>query len=91
VNAALRNADGESMVEIDPQCENLIADFEQVLRDARGGIKKVTDPHNPYFFRTHTSDGAGYWISKEAPVKRVVEMDRYRVATVPAPSYAFSR
>ena len=91
VNRALKNEDGESMVEIDPSCEALIDDLEQVLRDPRGGIKKTTDPSDPYFFRTHASDGVGYHIAYEEPVKRVVDMEQYRQVHIKTPSYGFSR
>ena len=91
VNRALKNEDGESMVEVDPSCEALIQDFEQVIRDPRGGIKKTTDPGDPYFFRTHCSDAAGYWISAVEPVRRVVDMDQFRQVHIRTPSYGFSR
>jgi hypothetical protein len=69
VNVAFRDAEGISHVEIDPSCVELIADFEDVLRDNRGGIKKVNDRHNPYFKRTHPSDAWGYLINYEMPVR----------------------
>lgn len=91
VNRALKNEDGESMIEIDPECEDLILDFEQVQRDPRGGIKKTSDPSDPYFQRTHASDGVGYWISFEEPVKRIVDMNEYRSIKIKTPAYGFSR
>lgn len=69
VNQALKNSLGESCIEIDPSCTELIADLEQVVRDKANKIKKVTDPRDPYFKRTHTSDALGYYVSYEMPVK----------------------
>jgi phage terminase large subunit-like protein len=54
VNRAFINENKEVNLEIDPSCEELIADFEQVLRDPRGGIKKVTNTKDPYYRRTHS-------------------------------------
>lgn len=68
VNRALRDEFGAIGVEIDPTCEELIADMEGVLRDPRGGIKKTYNPKDSYFRRTHTSDALGYWIHREQPV-----------------------
>lgn len=68
VNRALRDEYGENRVEIDPSCEELIADLEGVLRDPKGGIKKTYNPKDPYVRRTHTSDAFGYWVAREEPV-----------------------
>ncbi len=68
VNRALRDEFGELGVEIHPRCEELIADLEGVLRDAKGGIKKTFNKSDPYIKRTHTSDAFGYWVSYEQPV-----------------------
>ena len=68
VNRALRDEYGEIGVQIDPSCEELIADLEGVLRDPKGGLKKTHNPDDPYKRRTHTSDALGYWIAKEQPV-----------------------
>lgn len=91
VNRALKNEEGETMIEIDPSCVELIADLEQVLRSPLGGIKKSKNSSDPYFKRTHASDAFGYWVSYEEPIRRITEMDRYRVSSVPAPAYAFAR
>lgn len=69
MNQKLKDSEGVIGMEIDPQCVDLIADLEMVVRDARNGIKKVTDPANPYFRRTHWSDALGYYIAHEFPVK----------------------
>lgn len=68
-NNAMRGFGGETNLEIDPACTELIADLEQVLRDRHGGIKKTYDRKDPYFRRTHTSDALGYWIAYESPVR----------------------
>ena len=68
VNYNCRNENDERLVMIDPRCNELIADFEQVLRDSTGGIKKSTRSRDPYARRTHYSDAAGYWIALESPV-----------------------
>ena len=87
VNVALRNEEGIANVEIDPSCKELIDDLEQVLRDARGGIKKTTDRKNPYFRRTHTSDALGYWINYEEPVRsNLISRLAHKIKM---PSYAF--
>lgn len=88
VNVALRDQEGVPHVEIDPSCVELIADLEDVLRDNRGGIKKVSDKHNPYFKRTHASDAFGYWINYEEPVRVGGLMERVRRA-IRQPAYGF--
>lgn len=92
VNRALRDEDGLTMLEVDPSCPELIADFEQVLRDGQGKIKKSRKPNDPYYRRSHLSDAIGYWISYEAPVEfahsnRITRGRR----SVPRPSYGFSK
>ena len=58
VNAILTNALGEVRLEIDPRCQELIKDFEEVMfKPESGVIDKVRDPR-----RTHTSDALGYVI-----------------------------
>ncbi len=68
VNRALRDEYGEIGVEIDPSCEELIADLEGVLRDAKGGVRKTYNTKDPYARRTHTSDAFGYWVAHQQPV-----------------------
>lgn len=93
VNRALKDEYGEIGVEVDPSCEELIADLEGVLRDAKGGIKKTYNRSDPYFHRTHTSDAFGYWVTREQPVtsealgtKRERQGSRQH-ASIPMPSY----
>jgi phage terminase large subunit-like protein len=84
VNVALRDSYGASHVVVDPRCRELITDFEQTLADPRGGIKKTYNRKDPYSRRTHLTDGAGYLICAEAPV-RVQRLEK--VPRPPAPSY----
>jgi hypothetical protein len=90
VNRALKNEQGEVLVEVDPSCKELIDDFEQVLRDNRGGIKKSHNRKDPYSRRTHASDGAGYWIAYEAPVRAMTFGERV-IHTIKNPSYGLRR
>jgi hypothetical protein len=47
----------------------LVADLEQVRMNKSGmGIMKSSDPNDPYYYRTHSSDGFGYFITVEFPV-----------------------
>ena len=69
MNRAFKNELGLIGVEVDPSCTELIDDFEQVLLDPKGGIKKSHNRKETYYHRTHASDAAGYWITYEAPVK----------------------
>lgn len=69
VNRVLRDEEGVVRVQVAPQCQELIADLEGVLRDQRGGILKIRNKRDPYFRRTHTSDAAGYWLAYEEPVR----------------------
>jgi hypothetical protein len=58
VNGLLTNALGEVRLEIDPKCEHLIKDFEEVLyKPGSAVIDKNRDP-----LRTHVSDALGYLI-----------------------------
>ena len=53
INHALMDEHRLVNVEVDPRCEELIADLEQVQLDKRGGIRKVTNRSDPYYKRTH--------------------------------------
>jgi hypothetical protein len=69
VNSRLRNQAGERHIEIDPRCQQLIADLEQVhwRTDASGNSLSEIDKSDPK--RTHLSDAFGYMIEKEFPMK----------------------
>lgn len=90
VNRALKNEHGTSLIEIDPSCKELVDDFEQVLRDNRGGIRKSHNRRDPYSRRTHASDDAGYWIAYESPVRTATFGERI-VRAIRNPSYGFKR
>jgi phage terminase large subunit-like protein len=90
VNAVCRDETGEVCLEVDPSCKELIADFEQVLRDVRGKIKKTSNSSDPYFRRTHISDACGYWLAYESPVRGLHETARRAAPLPPTPSYAGS-
>lgn len=85
VNAALRDEYGAAHMIIDPSCRETIIDFEQVLVDPRGGIKKTYNRSDPYNRRTHLSDGAGYLTNVVRPVR--LHRANERNHSVPAPGY----
>jgi hypothetical protein len=68
VNLKLRGVDGQVGVLIDPdKCPELVKDLREVkIRDGR--IVKIKNRKDPYFYRTHASDSAGYLIWREFPV-----------------------
>lgn len=86
VNRLLLDERGGIRLTVEPRCLELIADLEGVLRDQRGGIKKVTNRKDPYFRRTHTSDALGYLVSYEEPVRPPSDRERGSVP-IPAPRY----
>ena len=88
VNATLRDEHGEIRLEVDPSCKELIADFEQVISDATGGIRKTTNRRDPYFFRTHVSDAVGYWIAYENPVRLARAVAQRAPVKIPTPGYS---
>lgn len=92
VNHAFKDEQGYIGVQIDPSCVELIADFEQVLTDARGGIKKTSNRADPYSRRTHASDSFGYWVVYDAPVKAYTAGPPAirRATTIAQPRYRFT-
>jgi phage terminase large subunit-like protein len=86
MNSALRDAQGATHLIIDPSCREVIADFEQVLADPRGGIKKTYNRKDPYSRRTHLTDGIGYYIAQEMPVRLPRVLGR-SPARMPTPGY----
>jgi phage terminase large subunit-like protein len=88
VNVACSGPQGQLNLEIDPDCDELITDLEQVLGDGKQGIKKTFNKKDPYFKRTHTSDALGYWIAFEAPVaNKKWDEQAPRSVKMPRPSY----
>lgn len=94
VNYAFRDEEGIPHVVVDPSCERLINDFEGVLSDPTGrGIKKVHNRKDPYAQLTHASDGFGYWVAKDRPVRvnhPEGHLDRI-IRTLKSPGYGFGR
>jgi phage terminase large subunit-like protein len=87
MNMALRGPGAEISLEIDPSCEELIEDFDQVVGDGKQGIKKTFNKKDPYFKRTHLSDALGYWIFAEAPVVPIKTENKGRRIKMKTPSY----
>ena len=94
VNRCFKDEEGVVRIELSPDCSELIEDFDQVLSDGKGGIKKVFNRKDPYFKRTHTSDAFGYWVTYVAPVQPIgyqreqsvkVNIPRTRYSKAPAP------
>lgn len=92
MNWNLKDTSGVVSVQIDPVCVELIADLEEVLRDPKTNqIKKSTKNGDPYSRRTHSSDAAGYWITKEAPIREQQHSKDTRNMTNRTPGYSFGR
>jgi hypothetical protein len=87
VNRAFSGSDGRIGIVFGPNCIEIKQDCEEVLRDHRGGIKKVSDPSNPYFFRTHGMDAVGYAVCFTDPVPRfIADIGKVR-RHIPSPGY----
>jgi hypothetical protein len=70
VNRKLMGAEGKPGILISPKCENLIADFEEVVWRPDGRkLLKIYATADPYHKRTHAGDCCGYHISREWPVR----------------------
>ena len=89
VNRQLKNEFGEVCVSVDPECKELIQDFELVLRDNKGGLKKVYNKKNSYFNRTHLSDAFGYWIFLDSPIGELPRGNIIEVPKIITPNYSF--
>ncbi len=87
---AFRDEQGVVRVRVDPSCEEVIQDFEQVLRDPRGGIKKSQNNKEAYYRRTHGSDAVGYWVAYEEPV-RSSPIGQRKTVRIPLPAYSLQR
>lgn len=91
-NNALKGPEDQINVSVDPRCRELIADFEGVLLDNSGKIKKTSNRKDPYAKRTHAIDGATYWIAYEMPIQVTDPMRRQRPsAGIRNPGYRFSK
>jgi hypothetical protein len=85
-NRQLSGSEGRIGLIVGPHCEETIADFEEVLRDPKGGIKKTHNMDSPYYKRTHASDAIGYAISYTDPVPRFIAVG-HGLRRVPSPGY----
>ncbi len=90
VQYIFKDEQGHIGMQVDPSCDNLILDFEQVLRDKKAGIKKITKRTDAYFYRSHASDALGYWVAYEAPVRANVDPHRPTLKQK-RPRYRFAR
>jgi len=69
VNGRCRNMKGEQHLTIDPTCQKLLADLEQVVFQDNGELDKKSNPA-----LTHLSDSLGYLCAREwPPSKRLVD------------------
>ena len=78
--------------EVAAGCTELIADYEQVIWSPDGGhIKKSHKQDDPYYQRTHISDGVGYvlWAREASAITQAQDKPRGRQA--PPPYYGFTR
>lgn len=91
VNGAFKDDRGVVCVQVDPICTELIKDFEQVLMDGPGRIKKVRNNKDPYYRRTHISDAFGYWIAREKPIRVRHGRGETRTVLPKRPSYGHGR
>jgi len=89
----LLGAGGQSVRhEVAAGCTELIADYEQVIWSPDGGhIKKSHKQDDPYYQRTHISDGVGYvlWAREASAITQA--QDKPRGRTAPPPYYGFTR
>jgi len=92
VNVICSGPQSQINLEVDPECEELITDLEQVLGDGKQGIKKTFNKKDPYYRRTHMSDALGYWIYFEAPITSFSPEDRApRSVKIKRPGYAAAK
>lgn len=63
VNSLCQSATGRVRLTVDPSCQHLIADLEQVRFNERGEVEK--DENKAL---THVSDALGYWLVRDFPV-----------------------
>lgn len=89
MSRALKNEQKEVTLFIDPACEELITDMEDVLIDPQGGIKKSHNTKDPYYRRSHASDALGYWITYTAPIRMKQHYSRPDLikTTIPSARY----
>ena len=88
LNMLLKGVSGEVRLELAPHMTETIADFEEVLRDKSGGIKKTANRSDPYCRRTSWTDGIGYMAVYNEPVGS--GMTTGRNIRIKTPGYVFS-
>lgn len=73
-NLVLKDPDGRPHCFINPdKCPHLVKDLREVVTKEDGSrLVKSAKRDDPYFWRTHASDAAGYFIYREWPVRREV-------------------
>ncbi len=89
LNCLLCGRDGEVRLELASSMTETIADFEEVLRDKSGGIKKVSNRMDPYCRRTSWTDSIGYMAVYHEPVGSG-ESGLGRGTRIKQPGYSFS-
>lgn len=62
VNARCLTDDGRTHMVIDPTCQHVVADLEQVIFADNGELDKKSNP-----LLTHISDALGYWVHQDWP------------------------
>jgi hypothetical protein len=75
-NSRLKSVSGRIRFEVDPKCRYTIQDFEGVMSDEGGGIRKDKKKDKNL---THLTDAIGYYISYEFPVdvKHAVKIQQF--------------
>lgn len=86
VNYLLRGPRNQVRTELAGHCTELAEDLETVIRDKYGGIKKAHDKRDPYYRRTHLSDGWGYMVCMREPVSAQIIPERLP-PRIPRPQY----
>jgi hypothetical protein len=93
VNFLLGSGGAAVRLEVAAHCTELIADLEQVEMERHGKhLKKSHKPDDPYYQRTHTSDGLGYvcW-AREASAITQAKLDSGEKSTLIQPYYGVLR
>ena len=62
VNTRCETHDGRQWLSVDPSCEHVISDLEQVVFAENGDLDKRSNP-----LLTHISDALGYWVHQDFP------------------------
>ena len=85
VAARLEDTNGKTWVRVNPRCEELIADGNEVVWDTkrRGTTTamrelQVYDRDNPYHRRTHAFSAVGYLIYREWPIGQAIDKAKPR-------------